>query len=118
MVNYVQEGDTLTVKAPYAVTSGSGIKIGTNLFGVASVDAAQNDILEAAVEGVFDLAKDGSTFTDGAPVYWDDTAKKVTSTVGTNLKIGVAALIQPDGTSALGAAAGDATVRVRLNGSF
>jgi len=118
MVNFIQEGDTLTVKAPYAVTSGSGMKIGTNLFGVASIDAAQNDLIEASVEGVFDLAKDASTFTDGAPVYWDDTAKKATSTVSTNLKIGVAALIQPDGTSALGGGAGDGTVRVRLNGSF
>jgi predicted RecA/RadA family phage recombinase len=118
MVNFIQRGDTLTVKAPYAATSGSGMKIGTNLFGVAGVDAAQNDLIEAAIEGVFDLAKDASTFTDGAPVYWDDTAKKGTSTASTNLKIGVAALIQPDGTSALGGATGDATVRVRLNGSF
>jgi predicted RecA/RadA family phage recombinase len=118
MVNFIQEGDTLTVKAPYAVTSGSGMKVGTNLFGVASVDAAQNDIIEAAVEGVFDVAKDASSFTDGAPVYWDDTAKKATSTVATNLKIGIAALQQPDGTSAPGSQAADATVRVRLNGSF
>jgi predicted RecA/RadA family phage recombinase len=94
------------------------MKIGTGMFGVASVDAAQNDLIEAAIEGVFDLAKDASTFTDGALVYWDDTAKKGTSTVSTNLKIGVAALIQADGTSAPGGATGDATVRVRLNGSF
>ncbi len=118
MVNYIQEGDTLTVKAPYAVVSGAGIKVGTNMFGVAAVDAAINDIIECATEGVFDLAKDASTFADGALVYWDDTAKKVTSTVATNVKIGVAALIQPDGSSALGGVSGDATARVRLNGSF
>ena len=118
MVNYIQKGDTLTVKAPYAVSSGGGMKIGAAMFGVAAIDAVLNDIIEASVEGVFDLAKDTSTFADGAIVYWDDTAKKVTSTSTSNLKIGVAALIQPDGTSALGGATGDATARVRLNGSF
>ncbi|MBZ5726317.1 MAG: DUF2190 family protein [Acidobacteriia bacterium] len=117
MVNYVQTGDTITVKAPYAVVSGAGMKIG-GMFAVASIDAAQNDVIEGTVEGVFDLSKDASTFTDGALVYWDDTAKKVTSTASTNLKIGVATLIQPDGTSALGSVSGDATARVRLNGSF
>ncbi len=118
MVNYIQEGNTLTIKAPYALTGGAGVQVGTNMFGVASIDAATNDVIEAAIEGVFDIAKDASTFTDGAPVYWDNTAKKTTSTVSTNLKIGVAGLIQPDGTSAPGGATGDATVRVRLNGSF
>jgi predicted RecA/RadA family phage recombinase len=117
MTNYIQKGDPLPMKAPYAVSSGGGMKVGV-MFGVAAVDAALNDIIEAATEGVFDLAKDTSTFTDGAAVYWDDTAKKATSTVGTNLAIGVAALIQPSGASALGGATGDATVRVRLNGSF
>ena len=117
MVNYIQEGDTLTVKAPYAVSSGGGMKIGS-LFGVASIDAAINDIIEIATFGVFDILKDASTFTDGAAVYWDDTAKKATSTVASNLKVGIAVLIQPDGTSALGGATGDATVRARLNGSF
>ena len=118
MNNYIQPGDTMSVKAPYNVSGGAGLKIGTALFGVASVDAVTNDVIEAAVEGVFDLAKDTSTFTDGALVYWDDTAKKVTSTVASNLKIGVACFIQPDGTSASGALTGDATCRVRLNGAF
>ena len=118
MVNYIQPGDTITVKAPYAVVSGAGMKVGVGMFAVASIDAALNDIIEGATEGVFDLAKDASTFADGALVYWDDTAKKVTTTVATNVKIGVAALIQPDGSSALGGVSGDATARVRLNGSF
>jgi predicted RecA/RadA family phage recombinase len=118
MTNYVQRGDTLTVKAPYAVTSGAGMKIGAAIFAVAAIDASTNDVIEAAVEGVFDLAKDTSTFADGDVVYWDNTAKKVTSTSTSNLKIGVVALQLPDGTSAVGALTGDATVRVRLNGAF
>ena len=117
MVNYIQQGDTITVKAPYAVASGAGMKVG-GMFAVASITGALNDVIEGAVEGVFDIVKDASTFTDGAVVYWDDAAKKATSTVASNLKIGVAVLIQPDATSALGGATGDATARVRLNGSF
>lgn len=117
MTNFIQSGDTLPMKAPYAVLSGGGMKVGV-MFGVAAVDAALNEILEVATEGVFDVAKDASTFTDGAAVYWDDAAKKATSTVASNLKIGAAALIQPSGASAPGGATGDGTVRVRLNGSF
>jgi predicted RecA/RadA family phage recombinase len=45
MKNYVHEGQTLTVVAPYAVSSGGGVKVG-NLFGVAVYDAAQNASLE------------------------------------------------------------------------
>ncbi|MCU1326879.1 MAG: hypothetical protein JWN34_2249, partial [Bryobacterales bacterium] len=42
--------------------------------------------------------------------------KVATSTAQSNWLIGSACLIQPDGTSALGALTGSATVRVRLNG--
>jgi hypothetical protein len=70
------------------------------------------------VVGVFDLAKDASTFADGDIVYWDDTAHLATSTSTNNMPIGVAELLSPDGTSALGGLTGDATVRVRLNGAF
>lgn len=121
MNNYIQEGDTLTVKAPYAVSGGGGMKIGL-MFCIAAVDAAAGDIIEAATRGVFDLVKDASVFTnapgDGVAVYWDDTAKKATSTVGSNLKIGVAVCLQTDGNYAPGPISSDATVRVRLNGSF
>lgn len=69
-------------------------------------------------KGVIDLAKDASTFAEGAFVYWDNSAKKATSTVLNNTKIGVAVPTQADGSAAPGSQAGDATVRVRLNGAF
>jgi predicted RecA/RadA family phage recombinase len=115
MQNYVHRGETLTVAAPYAVKSGGGVKVG-NLFGIAAFDAAQNASLEIVAEGVFDLAKDTSTFASGDAVYWDDTNKVATSTSAGNLVIGTAELAQPSGTAAPGGASGDATVRVRLNG--
>lgn len=118
MNNFVQNGNRITVTAPYAVSSGGGCKVGGS-FGIAAFDAALSANLEIATAGVYDLVKDASTFTDGAAVYWDDTAKKATSTVSTNMKIGAATLTQPGGApAALGGATGDATVRVRLNGVF
>jgi predicted RecA/RadA family phage recombinase len=115
MINYVHRGETLTLTAPYAVSSGGGVKVGS-IFGIAVNTQVQGDSMEAVVTGVFDVAKDGSTFSSGDPVYWDDTNKVATSTVGANLLIGVTDLIQASGTNALGGSSGDATVRVRLYG--
>jgi predicted RecA/RadA family phage recombinase len=92
---------TLTVAAPYTVKSGGGVKVG-NLFGVAVYDAALNASLEIVAMGVFDLAKDTSTFASGDAVYWDDTNKVATSTATGNKKIGVAVLSQPSGVNAPG----------------
>ena len=120
MKNYVQQGKTITVIAPYAVSSGGGVEIaGTGyLFGIAVNNQSLGDNMEMQGEGVFDLAKDTSTFNEGDYVYWNNTAFQATSTVGTNKKIGVAVLMQANGIAAPGGAAGDPTVRVRLNPAF
>jgi len=120
MNNYVQQGKTLTVIAPYAVTSGGGVEVtGTGyLFGIAVNTQNLGDNMEIQVEGVFDLAKDTSTFSEGDYVYWNNTALQATSTVGTNKKIGVAVLMQASGIAAPGGASSDPTVRVRLNPAF
>jgi predicted RecA/RadA family phage recombinase len=106
MKNYVQPGDTLTVTAPYALTSGDGCKVGAALFGVAANDALINATdAEIKTEGVFDLPNGTGVIAAGALVYWDDGDKDVTTTAGGNLLIGVAVVA---------AASGDATVRVKL----
>ena len=87
MNNFVKSGDNLTLAAPYDVLSGGGFKVG-NVFGVAANDTLSGVDVECDVEGVYDLAKDASTFSQGDLAYWDDTAKKVTSTVASNLLIG------------------------------
>ncbi len=111
MRNYVQPGRTITLPAPYgAVNGGDGLLVGS-LFGVAGFAAAQNDPVEADVEGVFDLAKaDSQAWTVGAKVYWDNTARVCTTVSTNNTLVGVAVL-------AVGAAAGLIVGRVRLNGS-
>lgn len=109
MKNFVQPGNTVTVTAPTGgVTSGQGLLVGS-LFGIAAFTAAQAADVEAVTEGVFDITKATGEITQGAKVYWDNTAKNVTTTSSGNTLIGVA-------TQA--AASGDATARVRLNGSF
>ena len=106
MINFVKSGDNLTLAAPYDVLSGGGFKVG-NVFGVAANDTLSGANVECQVEGVYDLAKDASTFAQGDLAYWDDTAKKVTSTVGSNLLIGAVEVA---------AATGVAVVRVNLFG--
>jgi predicted RecA/RadA family phage recombinase len=112
MTNYIQEGDTVTATAPYAVNSGQGALIGT-MFGVATADVANGAEGEFVTKGVFDLTREtgaGTAWTEGAAIYWDDTNKRVTKTSTSNTKIGVGILPLP--------ADGDATGRVRLNGAF
>lgn len=108
MRNFVQPGDSLAIAVPYAggVTAGQGVLVGA-LFGVAAVDGAQNAVIEAATQGVFDLTKEPSlAITAGARVFWDNTNRRVTTTATGNFSIGIAT------TAALAA---DATVRVWLN---
>lgn len=109
MKNYVQKGENLTIAAPYNVASGGGAKSGL-IFGVAAGDALSGADVDLMTVGVFDLPKVSTdVFALGAAVYWDDTAKLMTSTASGNTKIGVAV-----------AAAGNpsGTVTVRLNGVF
>lgn len=107
MRNYVQPGAYITVTAAAAASSGEGVKIG-NLFGVASGDAAIGDKLVLTTQGVFDLPKvSANTFAVGALVYWDDTAKVVTSTASGNTRVGLAVTT---------AANPSASVNVRLDG--
>lgn len=106
MKNWIQHGDTVTVVAPATVLSGAGLLVGA-LFGVAISDATSGDNMEMITTGVVDLTKAAVAVTQGAKVYWDNSAKNVTTTVGTNTLIGCAIVA---------AAIGDAIVRVRLNG--
>jgi predicted RecA/RadA family phage recombinase len=111
MKNYVQPGNTITLTAPYAVTSGDGLLVGA-IFGVAAGTAILGDPVETAVEGVYDLKKVASqAWAAGDKIYWDNTAKQTTKTLTSNTLIGVA-------TEAVAGGATDLIGRVRLNGAF
>lgn len=106
MRNYVMTGDRLTVAAPYAVTSGQGLQVGA-AFGIATGPAAQGANVECAMEGVFDLPKATGAISQWQALYWDNTARNITTTASGNNKVGFA-------TQA--AASGDPTVRANLTG--
>ena len=111
MKNYVQPGNTITLTAPYAVTSGDGLLVGS-IFGVAAGHAEDGETVEAALVGIFDLNKVASqAWSTGDKIYWDNTNKEATKTATANTLIGVA-------TEAVAGGAGDLIGRVRLNGSF
>ena len=111
MKNYVQPGNTITLTAPYAVTSGDGLLVGS-IFGVAAGTAALGDPVETALEGVYDLKKVASqAWAVGDKIYWDNTAKNTTKTLTSNTLIGVA-------TDVVAGGATDLIGRVRLNGAF
>lgn len=109
MKNWLQPGNTLTLIAPYDVTSGAGLQVGS-IFGVASFDATEGAEVEAAVVGVFALAREtGAPWSQGDPVYWDNVARRATHESEDNVLIGVATA--PAGND-------DETGAVRLNGAF
>jgi predicted RecA/RadA family phage recombinase len=88
MKNFIQPGNVIPVIAPYAVTSGQGVLVGS-LFGVAAYDAAQGAQVEIAREGVFEVAAvTADTPAQGAKIYWDNTARKLTTTATNNTLVG------------------------------
>lgn len=110
MKNFLQQGGVVTLLAPYAVLGGQGFQVGT-LFAVASSDAAIGAEVEGRCEpgSVYRLAAvPADVIAVGAKVYWDNTAKLVTSTVASNILIGCVVAAK---------AAAATTADVRLNGS-
>ena len=107
MRNFIQPDDSLALAIPYAggVTSGQGVLVGA-IFGVAAVDAAQNVFAECQTKGVFDITKEPAlAITAGARLFWDNTNRRLTTTLTGNFQVGVA-------TQA--ALAADTTVRAML----
>lgn len=107
MKNFIQRGDTLTLIAPADTKSGDLVIVGA-FAGVAAIDAKSGDEVEVELTGVFGLPKAAGVGLDvGAKVYWDATAKAVTSVAATNRQIGAATV------AAIAAAT---SVNVRLDG--
>ncbi len=108
MKNFIQHGNTLDLTAPYDVLSGDGFLVGL-IFAVATVNASSGSVLAGCLTGVFELtAKNTDTGAVGAKVYWDDTAKEITTTATDNTLVG--ALVAPKTNGQLLAV-------VRLNGT-
>ncbi|MBT9386978.1 DUF2190 family protein [Pseudooceanicola sp. CBS1P-1] len=93
MKTYIQPGESLTLPAPYDVSSGGGVLVG-GLFGFAQHDALAGADVTLERRGVFTHAKTSAqAWTVGAQVYWDDTAKVLTTTATDNTLVGAATAI-------------------------
>jgi predicted RecA/RadA family phage recombinase len=106
--NYLGPGKVLPLTAPSGgVVAGTAYLIGALLV-VAQNTVAQALPFEGIPEGLFTLPKaTGQTWSEGAKLYWDNTAKNLTTTASGNTLVGVAAAA---------AATGDTTGSVRLDG--
>lgn len=91
MRNFIQPGKVLTAVAPTGgVVSGKFYKIGL-IFGVAATTAAEGLAFELAIGEVYEFPKvSAEAWTFGQAIY-ADAAGIMTTTVGSNTKVGVAA---------------------------
>lgn len=106
--NFRQEGDIVPYTAPSGgVVSGTAYLIGAILV-VAEVTAAEGVVFNGRVVGIVSYAKvSAQAWTEGAKIYWDNSAKNMTTTASGNTLVGVAAAV---------AANPSATGLVRLDG--
>ncbi len=103
---YWQKGEVLDYTASAAVNNGEVVSLGTRI-GVAGEDIAAGETGHLHVVGVFEMEKAAGAVTMGAALYYDATAKKITTTATSNT---------PAGYAAAPAASGDETVLVKLLG--
>lgn len=108
MKNFLGHSNDETLTAPVALAAGAAALVGA-IFGVAKTNIAQGQRGPFSLTGKFTLPKDGTVIGEGARVYWNNADRVVTATPDGNTLIGAATVA---------AAAGAATVSVRLNGSF
>lgn len=92
---FVSPGRVMDFTAPSGgVTEGVPLLIGA-LIVVPEASAAVGKRFAASVEGIHDLPAathaSSQAWTEGQLLYWDDSAKNFTITVGSNTKKGVAA---------------------------
>lgn len=109
MKNFVQQAGIVTVAAPYALTSGMAVLVGS-LFGVAAADAAIGAPVEIKLQGVFDItALTADVGAVGTKMYWDAVNKRLTITAAGSTLVGCLTAAK-SGT--------DATARVYLDGTI
>lgn len=107
MKNAVAEGKTVSFTPSTAKASGEAVLIGSWL-GVAVNDVAANTPGVFRIEGVFTLPKlsTDAVSAAGAPLYWDNTNSRLTTTASGNTL---------SGKSYDASGSGTATVQIKIN---
>lgn len=110
MAKFYQMGKTIDYKNPGTTDIGYGhvIPLGTRV-GVAEATIPAGDLGAVRVEGVFIMpAAAAEVYAVGAALYWDATAKQITSTATGNTLAGWA--VEPKAASA-------AEVKIKIGGA-
>lgn len=106
---FIQNGDAIDYTPGADVAAGQVVVL-SDLIGIAKTAISANVLGALAVEGVFDVAKEGGaavTFAIGDLAYWDDTNKVAVTTDGA----GANKLL---GKAVKAAADADTLVRIRI----
>lgn len=92
MQTYLGSGDSVDIVAPSGgVTSGSGVLVGTHLFGVARRTAAQGETVALQLTGRVTLPKTSAlAIAVGDLVYWVAGSGAVNRTATGNKLVGIA----------------------------
>ena len=101
---FVQDGKYIDHTPKSAVEAGDVVVIGS-IAGVANRPIPAGETGAIATEGVFEIEKDATDITAGALVYYDTSAKKATTTKGSNAVLGI---------SVAAAGTGETLVRVKI----
>lgn len=84
MKNFVSSNKVHTLTAPATVVSGTAYKVGLFIV-VAQADAVSGQPFACVSKGTFEYAKTSAqAWTEGALLYWDDSAKVFTTTSSGN----------------------------------
>ena len=86
MKNFVQKGNTITIKAPYNVESGQ-LVILNSLFGIAIVDALQGEEVTIDTRGIFELDKEELEVATGSKAYYHEAAGLLTTNQGRDVVV-------------------------------
>lgn len=106
MKNAVSHGNVIPFTPTAAVASGAMVRVGSRV-GVAVTAIAANTEGAVQMVGEFTITKlQTDVVAQGALLYWDDTNKRLTTTVGSNTLAGFA-------TKA--ASASETTVNIKIN---
>lgn len=107
MRNFISDGKVIDLTVDEDVASGEGVVIGS-IFGVATRAALSGETVPCIRSGEVELTKVAGAIAQGDKIYFNDTSDTVTKTSATGLFL--------IGAASLAAQAGDATVRVLLDG--
>ena len=102
---YWQKGEAIDYTAAAKIAAGDVVNLATRI-GVAAADIAAGETGAVHVTGVYRIPKASGAVTVGQALYWDKSAKNITTTSGST----------PAGWAVAAAESADTTVLVKLLG--